>query len=73
MGRPRPDATRSTALRPERHVAKWVSFGALALVIVLIVAAGFAGWWYVRQVNPAGERGGARRRSRRRTARRSTT
>ena len=26
-------------------------------MIVLILAAGFAGWWYIRQVNPAGELG----------------
>ena len=49
-----PDVDEVEALRPERHVAKWVSFGALALVNVLIIAAGFAGWWYVRQANPAG-------------------
>ena len=35
-------------------MAKWVSFGALALVIVLIIVAGFVGWWYVHQANPAG-------------------
>ena len=49
-----PDVDEVEALRPERHVAKWVSFGALALVNVLIIAAGFAGWWYVRQANPSG-------------------
>jgi peptidoglycan lytic transglycosylase G len=49
-----PDVDEVEALRPQRAVAKWVGFGALAVGMVLIIGAGWAGWWYVRQANPSG-------------------
>ena len=49
-----PEVDEVEALHPQRPVAKWVSFGALALVNLLIVIVGFIGWWYVRQANPSG-------------------
>ena len=35
---------------------KWVVWLALALVVLLIVVAGYVGWWYLGQVRPDGER-----------------
>jgi UPF0755 protein len=46
-------------LRVQTRSVKWVSYIVLVLVIVLILVAGGAGWWYIRQVNPAGEPGDA--------------
>ena len=44
-------------LRVQTRSIKWVAYIAMVLVTALIIAAGIAGWWYVRQVNPAGEPG----------------
>jgi UPF0755 protein len=44
-------------LRVQTRSVKWVAYTVLALVIALLLAAGIAGWWYLRQVNPAGEPG----------------
>lgn len=46
-------------LRVQTRSIKWVSYIVLALAIVLILVAGGVGWWYIRQVNPAGEAGEA--------------
>ena len=46
-------------LRVQTRSVKWASYTALVLVIAVILAAGGAGWWYIRQVNPAGEPGEA--------------
>jgi UPF0755 protein len=46
-------------LRVQTRSVKWVSYIVLVLVIALIIAAGAAGWWYIRQVNPAGDAGEA--------------
>ncbi len=47
-------------LRVQTRSVKWAAYTVLVLVIALILAAGIAGWWYVRQVNPAGEAGVAK-------------
>ena len=44
-------------LRSQSRMAKWLAFGALILVLLLIVAGGLYGWWYIRQANPAGDPG----------------
>jgi UPF0755 protein len=46
-------------LRVQTRSVKWVAYIVLVLVIALTLAAGAAGWWYIRQVNPAGEAGEA--------------
>ena len=42
-------------LRWQTRSVKWVAYILLVLAIVLVLVAGVAGWWYIRQVNPAGE------------------
>jgi UPF0755 protein len=42
-------------LRVQTRTLKWVAYGALALVNVLIVVAGLVGWWYIGRLNPPGE------------------
>jgi peptidoglycan lytic transglycosylase G len=51
------DAGMVERLRVQTRSVKWVSYTVLVLVIAVILAAGAAGWWYIRQVNPAGEPG----------------
>jgi UPF0755 protein len=46
-------------LRVQTRSVKWVAYIVLAIVIALTLAAGVAGWWYIRQINPAGEAGEA--------------
>jgi peptidoglycan lytic transglycosylase G len=46
-------------LRVQTRSLKWASYTALVLATAVILVAGIAGWWYVRQVNPAGEPGQA--------------
>jgi UPF0755 protein len=46
-------------LRVQTRSAKWVAYTAMVVVAAVILAAGVAGWWYVRQVNPAGDVGAA--------------
>jgi UPF0755 protein len=42
-------------LRWQTRSVKWVAYILLVLAIVLVLVAGVAGWWYIRQVNPSGE------------------
>ena len=51
-------------------IVKWVAYIVLVIVLALTLAAGAAGWWYIRQINPAGEagRGGELHRERGRHA-----
>ena len=44
-------------LRWQTRSIKWVAYAAMVLVIVLILAAGGVGWWYIHQLNPEGETG----------------
>jgi UPF0755 protein len=44
-------------LRVQTRSIKWVAYTAMILVTALIIGAGVAGGWYIRQVNPAGEPG----------------
>lgn len=44
-------------LRQQTRIVKWVVWLAFALVIVLIIVAGYVGWWYLGQVRPDGEPG----------------
>jgi UPF0755 protein len=46
-------------LRVQTRSVKWAAYTVFVLVLAVILAAGIAGWWYVRQVNPAGEPGEA--------------
>jgi UPF0755 protein len=41
-------------LRTQTRTAKWVGYGALLLVNLLIIGGGFYGWWYIRQANAPG-------------------
>jgi UPF0755 protein len=45
-------------LRQQTRIMKWVVWIAFALVAMLIVVAGYVGWWYLGQVRPDGETGG---------------
>jgi peptidoglycan lytic transglycosylase G len=51
------DAGTVERLRVQTRSVKWVAYTVLVLVIAVVLAAGIAGWWYIRQVNPAGEAG----------------
>jgi UPF0755 protein len=42
-------------LRWQTRSIKWVAYTLLALVTVLVLVAGVVGWWYVHQINPAGD------------------
>ena len=44
-------------LRWQTRSVKWVAYTLLVFVIVLILVAGVAGWWYIRQINPPGDVG----------------
>lgn len=44
-------------LRSQSRVGKWVGFGLLILVHLLIIGGGIYGWWYIRQANPPGDAG----------------
>ncbi len=44
-------------LRWQTRSVKWVAYTAMVVVIALILVAGAAGWWYIRQINPEGETG----------------
>ena len=41
----------------QSRMLKWTVWGAFALVTVLIVIAGWVGWWYLERTNPDGELG----------------
>ncbi|HEY5664139.1 MAG TPA: endolytic transglycosylase MltG [Ilumatobacter sp.] len=45
-------------LRPQARLVKWVVWCAMALVMVLVVTAGYVGWWYLGRVQPDGPPGG---------------
>ncbi|HEU4840490.1 MAG TPA: endolytic transglycosylase MltG [Ilumatobacteraceae bacterium] len=42
-------------LRWQTRSVKWVAYTLLALTTVAILVAGLVGWWYVHQINPAGD------------------
>ena len=42
-------------LRWQTRSIKWVAYTLLALTTVAILVAGLVGWWYVHQINPAGD------------------
>jgi UPF0755 protein len=44
-------------LRQQTRIVKWVVWTAFVVVMMLIVVAGYVGWWYLGQVKPDGERG----------------
>lgn len=46
-------------LRRQTRIVKWVVWCSFALVMVLIIVAGYVGWWYLGQVRPDGEVGDA--------------
>lgn len=46
-------------LRRQTRLVKWTVWCALVLAAVLIVTAGWIGWWYLGQVNPDGPPGEA--------------
>ena len=42
-------------LRRQNRIVKWVMWLALVLITVLIIVAGYVGWWYLDRVRPDGE------------------
>ena len=44
-------------LRWQTRSIKWVAYTLLVLAIVVVLIAGLVGWWYVHQINPAGDPG----------------
>jgi len=44
-------------LRQQTRIIKWVVWLSFVLATVLIIVAGYVGWWYLGQVKPAGEPG----------------
>jgi peptidoglycan lytic transglycosylase G len=44
-------------LRWQTKSIKWFAYSVLVLVITAILVAGVVGWWYIHQVNPAGDPG----------------
>jgi peptidoglycan lytic transglycosylase G len=44
-------------LRQQTRIIKWAVWIAFALTVVLILVAGYVGWWYLGQTKPEGERG----------------
>jgi len=49
------DASAVERLRWQTRSIKWVAYTLLALVTVLVLVAGLVGWWYIHQINPAGD------------------
>ena len=47
-------------LRKRRKVMPRVAFGVVVVVLAAVIAGGWAGMWYLREVNPPGELGDAR-------------
>jgi UPF0755 protein len=45
-------------LRQQTRIVKWVVWVAFALAVVMILVAGYVGWWYLGRTKPEGERGG---------------
>jgi peptidoglycan lytic transglycosylase G len=44
-------------LRWQTRSIKWFAYTMLVLVMVVVLVAGAVGWWYIHQVNPAGDPG----------------
>jgi UPF0755 protein len=44
-------------LRWQTRSVKWVAYSLLVLGMVAVLVAGAVGWWYIHQVNPAGDPG----------------
>jgi UPF0755 protein len=42
-------------LRWQTRSIKWIAYTGLALVTVALLVAGMVGWWYIHQINPAGD------------------
>jgi UPF0755 protein len=42
-------------MRRQSRIVKWAVWLALALVTVLVLVAGYVGWWYLERVRPDGE------------------
>jgi len=42
-------------LRWQTRSIKWVAYSLLALITVALLVAGLVGWWYLHQINPAGD------------------
>ena len=42
-------------LRWQTRSIKWVAYTLLALLTVVVLVAGLVGWWYIHQINPAGD------------------
>jgi UPF0755 protein len=55
------DATDRTGsverLRAERRTLKWIVWASMAVGIIVILAAGAVGWWYLGKINPEGAPG----------------
>ena len=57
-GTTRSASPRSSSSARQTRTAKWVGYGALLLVNLLIIGGGLYGWWYIRQANAPGAVGG---------------
>ena len=44
-------------LRWQTKSIKWIAYTMLVVVTALVLVAGVVGWWYIHQVNPAGDPG----------------
>jgi UPF0755 protein len=44
-------------VRRQTRIVKWAVWVAFALVVVLVLVAGYVGWWYLERVRPEGEAG----------------
>ncbi|MFP5489431.1 MAG: endolytic transglycosylase MltG [Acidimicrobiia bacterium] len=44
-------------VRQQTRIVKWVVWAALVLTVVLVLVAGYVGWWYLERVQPEGEAG----------------
>ena len=42
-------------LRWQTRSIKWIAYTLLALITVVVLVAGVVGWWYIHQINPAGD------------------
>ncbi len=51
------DATSVERLRWQTRSIKWFAYTMLVFAIVVVLVAGLVGWWYIHQINPAGDPG----------------
>jgi UPF0755 protein len=51
------EATAVEPLPRQSRIVKWSVWVAMALVVVLVLVAGWVGWWYVERAKPDGELG----------------